>query len=126
MTTIRLWARGAIGAAALWLAGCGNPPGQFIIVQAQVPDENCVVPAQLGALYQSEGVMDVRLVGDFSETGYVLFPLMQNNYPGPTGGDSGDPNRIAISGFRVDVSLPDNGAGAPDAIRTLFDNLQTS
>jgi len=124
MTTIRLWARGAIGAAALWLAGCGTPPGQFVIVQNQVPSPGCVIPASLGTLYQGEGTLDVRLVGDFAEEGYVLFPLMQNNYPGPSGADSGDPNRIALSGFRVDVSLPENPPA--NAVADLFTTLQTS
>jgi hypothetical protein len=124
MTIIRRWARGAICAIALSAASCGNPPGQFLIVQNQVPDEGCVIPASLGTVYQGEGTLDVRLVSDFAESGYYLFPLMQNNYPSPTGGDTGDPNRIALSGYRVDVSLPDDAPA--DAIYDLFAALQTS
>lgn len=95
-----------------------------MIIQAQVPEKGCVIPASLGTVYQGEGTLDVRLVSDFAETGYLLFPLMQNNYPPPSGGDNGDPNRIKLSGYRVDVSLPE---GAPmDAINDLFTTLQTS
>jgi hypothetical protein len=121
------WVSGAIGAAALWasllISGCGNPPGQFLIVQNQVPTEQCQIPSDLGTLYRGDGVMDVRLVNDFAEFGYVVFPLMQNNYPGPGGGDPGDPNRIALSGFRVDIGLPEDAPPGP--ITELFNTLSS-
>ncbi len=126
--TFGAWVSGAIGAATLWtllsISGCGTPPGQFVIVQNQVPSEICEIPAELSSVYRGDGVMDVRLVNDFAEFGYVVFPLMQNNYPAPTGGDSGDPNRIKLSGFSVDISLPENAPA--DAVRSLFDALQVS
>jgi hypothetical protein len=72
----------------------------------------------------SDGTLDVRLVTDFAQEGYVLFPLMQNNYPGPTGNDAGDPNRIALSSYRVDVTLPEDPPAG--AIADLFAALETS
>jgi hypothetical protein len=111
-----------IGAAALLLLGCGTPPGQFVIIQNQVPSDTCVIPAEKGALYRATGDLDVRLVFDHAEAGYVIFPLLQNNLPGPSG--DGEPNRIALSSYTVDVRMPADAPGGP--IKALFDQLMTS
>ena len=101
--------------AALFLGGCGTPPGQFIIIQDQVPQTGCEVPAGVGALYLDSGELDVSLINDGADTGYLFFPLMQNNAPAPSGGI--DPNRIALSEFQIDLSVGDD---APGTIQTLF------
>jgi hypothetical protein len=105
----------AILGAALFLGSCGTPPGQFIIIQNQVPQSGCVVPADLSAVYRDSGDLDLSLVNNDAETGYLFFPLMQNNAPASMGGI--DPNRIALSEFDVDLSVAD---GAPDSIKNLF------
>jgi hypothetical protein len=110
----------AILGAALFLGGCGTPPGQFIIIQDQVPDTGCVVSASLGAVYRDSGDLDLSLVGNGAETGYLFFPLMQNNAPASTGGI--DPNRIALSEFQVDLSVAD---GAPPGIVSLFQSASS-
>jgi hypothetical protein len=110
LTTVARWA--VLGALPL-LAGCsGTPPGLFIIVQNQVPDSNCAIPATLGSVYRPSGVLDVRLTSDGSD-GYFLFPLLQNDFPAPTGGSSIDANRIALSGFDIDVDVPANPEAGP-------------
>jgi hypothetical protein len=108
----RLGRRAALLAAASALvAGCsGTPPGAFIIVQNQVPNSDCSIPAGLGQVYRGEGVLDVRLISQ-QKTGYELFPVMQNNFPAPTGGQTVDANRIALSGFNVDVEVPSDATG---------------
>jgi hypothetical protein len=106
----------AVLGAALFLGSCGTPPGQFIIIQDQVPDNGCVVSADLGAVYRDSGDLDVSLVNNEGDTGYLFFPLMQNNAPAATGGGI-DPNRIALSEFQVDLSV---AADAPSAIVSLF------
>ncbi|HVZ74106.1 MAG TPA: hypothetical protein VHJ20_17125 [Polyangia bacterium] len=111
------------GAAAMLLAGCGQPPDQFIIIQNQVPEAGCVIPTTLGSVYRSTGVIDVAVVPTGATIGYEIFPLLQNNLPPPSGGQQGDPNRIALSGYDVDVSPMDD---APAAILDLFSTLQTS
>jgi hypothetical protein len=114
MTRLTTVARGAVLGAVSLLAACsGTPPGDFIIVQNQVPNSDCTIPATLGALYRGEGVLDVRLIGNGSD-GYQLFPLLQNNFPGPEG-TAVDANRIALSGFDVDVELPDGAPPGPIA-----------
>jgi hypothetical protein len=93
------------------LASCSStPPGEFIIVQNQVPGSDCTIPAGLGAVYRGEGVLDVRLIGN-GPKGYLLFPVLQNNFPAPTGGQTVDANRIALSGFNVDVEVADDATG---------------
>ena len=113
-TTVAGWT--VIGALSLFFTGCsGTPPGEFIIVQNQVPNADCTIPAELGLIYRGKGVLDVRL-----SDGYQLFPVLQNDFPAPTGGQTVDANRIAISGFDVDVSLP--AGSPPGAITDLFNN----
>jgi hypothetical protein len=116
-----------IGAVALSLfgslLGCGLPPGQFIIVQNNVPEEGCVIPAGLGSVYRGTGDLDVRLVSETAKRGYAVFPVMQNNLPPPTGG-SADNNRIALSGFEVSLSLPPEVRDGP--MWQLFEDLKIS
>jgi hypothetical protein len=114
-----------VGACAtMWvtslLLGCGRTPGQFLIVQNQSPQMNCVIPADVSALYQGKGKLDVRLVQDQALTAYYVFPLLENDLPPPTAGQSEDPNRIALSGFDVDLSIL---GSAPPMITTLFQSL---
>jgi hypothetical protein len=125
MTSLTVGRCITIGAAALLLIQCGTTPGQFVIIQNQVPTAGCVIPADKGAIYRGTGEMDVRLVRDQAEVGYIIFPLLQNNLPAPAGGQTIDSNRIALSSFKVDVRLP---ADAPaDDITNLFNNqLMTS
>jgi hypothetical protein len=111
-------------ATAILMLGCGQPPDQFIVIQNQVPDTGCVIPTTKGSTYRGSGVLDVRLVSAGAETAYAIYPLMQNNLPGPTGAQAGDPNRIALSGFKIDISLMDD---APDgALKDKFAAMATS
>jgi hypothetical protein len=122
--TSQTFGRGALlGLAALTILGCGQPPDQFIIVQDQVPMQpGCLIPTTIGSVYQSEGFMDVRLVFPDTTIGYEIFPVVRNNLPGNSG-SSGDPNRIALSAFEVDVSVADD---APQGVKDMFAAFQTS
>jgi hypothetical protein len=122
MTRLTTVAGGAVLGAIALLAGCsGTPPGEFIIVQNQVLGSDCTVPATLGAIYRGEGVLDVRLIG--AAGGYQLFPLLQNNFPAPSGGQNVDANRIALSGFDVDVEVPPDAPPSP--IKDLITNYRS-
>jgi hypothetical protein len=106
----RLTTLGIVGALSASLfaftTGCsGTPPGEFIIYQNQVPAADCSIPATVGALYQGVGHLDVRLLG--GPHGYQFFPLLQNNFPPPAGGQLVDANRIQLQGFDVDVDVLD-------------------
>lgn len=97
-----------VALAGLSLAACGGPTGQFYVLHNQVPTAGCVIPADKGALYQGEGVLDVR-VPTSSDAAYLLFPLLENDLPAE--GQSGvEPNRIALSSFQVDVHFIDGSA----------------
>lgn len=119
--------RAAKGAAALLFSivglGCGMPPGQFVIVQNQVPVEGCAIPADVGNAYRGSGDLDVRLVLAGAPFGYAVFPVMQNNLPPAEQGT--DLNRIKVSSFEVDVSLPEP-ADSPGPLQPLFNGLETS
>ncbi|HEY6826557.1 MAG TPA: hypothetical protein VI259_06860, partial [Gemmatimonadaceae bacterium] len=94
---IRLTTVGIVGSLAACLVGCGTPPGAFIIVQNQVPNPDCTIPATKGALYNGDGFVDLSVA-----TGYELFPLLENDFPGPQAGQTVDGNRIALSGFDIE------------------------
>ncbi|MBC8131418.1 MAG: hypothetical protein H7X95_00445, partial [Deltaproteobacteria bacterium] len=100
---------------ACWIAGgCGGPSGQFYVVQNQVAGSGCIIPSGKSALYQGEGILDVRVPAT-SDAAYLLFPLLQNDLPSES--ESGvEPNRIAVAGFEVDVRFVDG----PMAVQDLF------
>ncbi|MDB4981170.1 MAG: hypothetical protein JWM82_1922 [Myxococcales bacterium] len=110
-------------ATALLMLGCGQPPDQFIIIQNQVPSSGCVIPTTLGSDYRATGIIDVSLVASDANVGYAIFPLLENNLPAPSGGQQGDPNRIALSSYQIDVGVMED---APDSIKTMFGVFQTS
>lgn len=105
----------ALLGAASFLGSCGTPPGQFIIIQDQVPQSGCAIPATLSDMYMDSGTLDMSLVNANADTGYLFFPVMQNNAPAAASGI--DANRIALSEFEVDLSL---GDGAPASIVNMF------
>jgi hypothetical protein len=110
-------------ATAFLMLGCGQPPDQFIIIQNQVPSAGCVIPTTLGTDYRATGIIDVALVANDATVGYAVFPLLENNLPGPSGGQQGDPNRIALSSYQIDVDFMED---APEAIKTMFGVFKTS
>jgi hypothetical protein len=121
--------RAAKGGAALLFSivstlglSCGSPPGQFVIIQNQVPvTGGCGIPAAVSNAYRGSGDLDVRLVQTNATVGYAVFPVMQNNLPPPE--DEADLNRIKVQGFDVDVALPEDAPPGP--ITDLFARLET-
>jgi hypothetical protein len=103
--------------------GCGKVPGQFVIIQNQVPGENCSVSTS-SSLYLPSGLLDVSLVRAEAPTAYLVFPLLENDLPGPGGGQTVDGNRIALSAFNVDLHL--TSTDAPTEIADMFSGLETS
>jgi hypothetical protein len=102
---------------ALAASGCGRVPGQFEILNDQIPPAgSCLIPTN-PTVYQGEGTLDVSIVrGDFP-TAYFFFPLIENNLPHPTG--DLDANQIQITGFDVDI----NPLGTVSAaVQAVFDS----
>jgi len=88
---------------SLALAACGRVPGQFEILNDQVPQTSggCAIPVN-PTVYQGEGMLDVSAVQESYGSAYFLFPLIENNLPGSNTGQ--DPNQIQLTGFDVDIS----------------------
>jgi hypothetical protein len=107
-------------AAGPFVVGCGQDEGQFVILQNQVPQAGCVIPGELSKSYRGAGVLDVGLVRDGASAGYLLFPLLQNNYPKRSTG--ADPNRLRLKGAHVSVRAVD----VPDAVTAMLDQLAAS
>jgi hypothetical protein len=105
--------------AACALAACGRVPGQFEIVNNQVPSEGCAIPVN-ESLYQGQGRLDVSLVQRGSESAFFVFPLLRNNLPGA--GSGPDTNQITLKSFAIDISL----LTAPPAITELINGLEAS
>lgn len=109
---------GAFVLAALAVTGCGRVPGQFEILNDQVPSAGtCSVPVS-PTEYMGEGLMDVSIVRAAFTSAYLFFPLIENNLPGT--GAPNDPNQIQISGFDVDIS--GIGPATASAQQVLDDN----
>jgi hypothetical protein len=102
----------------LTVAACGRVPGQFEILNDQVPSTTmCAVPINV-AVYQGKGTLDVSIVRSDLGSAYFFFPLMQNNLPrGSTG--TIDPNQIELSGFDIDIT-PQDPAGLAAPIAAVF------
>ena len=98
---------------------CGGSTGEFYILHNQIAGDGCTIPANADAPYRGEGVLDVRVSSRDPEAAYLLFPLLQNDLPDDSeGGVSA--NRIALSGFEVDLAIADASA----SVRTLFESIQ--
>ena len=110
--------------AVLWplvFAACGRVPGQFEILNNQVPQVSgtgCFIPVD-PMVYQGEGILDISIVrGDF-QTAYFVFPLIENNLPSASSNTTIDPNEIQLNGFQVDI-VP-IGAPPPASVQSVFD-----
>ena len=104
---------------AVAVTACGRVPGQFEILNDQVPLAGCVIPTNPG-VYQGEGTLDVAVAQQSFGSAYFFFPLIENNLPAAPSG-SIDPNQIQLSGFQVDITnIP--GAGLPAPIQNVLDN----
>ena len=98
------------------LAACGRVPGQFEIVNNQVPTGNCSVPVN-DTVYQGQGTLDAKLVRSGAGSAYFVFPLLKNNLPGANG--DVDSNKIVLTSFAVDISV----LTAPDEVKNLVKML---
>lgn len=111
----------ALACAALLGACTNDSGGRFFIVQNQVPSAGCVInPTR--SLYTGEGTLDLNLVGN-DPFAYLLFPLVQNDFPSTGGGGAPEVNRLFVRAFRMRV---EPGLGAPAKVQTLFDQLDGS
>jgi hypothetical protein len=90
----------------LVLAACGRVPGQFEILNDQVPSAaaggGCTVPVD-ATLYEGSGRLDLAIVRSDADSAYLFFPLIENNLPSSKNGAQ-DPNQIQLSGFNIDIT----------------------
>lgn len=105
-------------AGCLW--GCSGDSIEFIIVQNQVPSSGCVVGVER-QIYRGEGWLDLALVGDGAPFAYQLYPLLLNDLPA-LGEAAGEPNRVFVRGFRVQVELA--GDQVPRRMAEVFEAEQ--
>ena len=99
-------------AAFATLTGCGRVPGQFEILNNQVPTAGmtCTIPVA-ETVYKGTGTLDVSIVRSDFPTAYLFFPLIENNLPGA--GAANDPNEIHLTAFDVDIGMI--GSATPGA-----------
>ena len=106
--------------AAFGSAACGRVPGQFEIVQNQVPQPGCSIDTS-ESVYRGDGTLDLMLVQAGARAAYLLFPLVRNNLPGAAG-DGPDGNQIEVHSFAIDIGESKYGSLPPN-VRTLFNTL---
>jgi len=106
--------------ALSFIAGaCGRIPGQFEILNNQVPLDGCVIPTNQ-TVYQGQGRLDLSLVSGSATSAYLFFPLLKNNLDPSSSGV--DVNQIDLNSFAVDITPV--GTLAP-ATQALFDSLNS-
>ena len=109
---------------AVGLVACGRVPGQFEILQNQVPQPGCLISGDEGNVYRGDGQLDLSLVGGASTSAYFVFPLVKNNLPGATGGGP-DGNQIDVHSFAVDIGPSPYGI-LPPKVQELFNALNAA
>jgi len=102
---------------ACGLVACGRVPGQFEIVNNQVPSANCSIPVN-DTVYQGQGTLDAKLVPSGAGSAYFVFPLLKNNLAGGSAGEV-DSNKIVLTSFAVDISV----LTGPPEVTALVDML---
>jgi len=114
------------GAACLLaaLSACGQPAGQFFVVQNQSPEAGCTIPTGAAGTYQGEGTLDIRVPAS-SDAAYMLFPLLENDLPA-AGSGGAEPNRIALSSFEVEIAFVDGNAAAAAAFAAIEADSSTA
>jgi hypothetical protein len=117
--------RMSIGAALLvfGMTACSQDEDRFFVLHNQAASEGCLISADRDRPYVGQGTLDLALVGPRTPYGYLLHPLLQNDLEKLSEPGVAEPNRLALRGFEVRVSL---GAGAPAKIQQLFAELQSS
>jgi hypothetical protein len=108
----------AVLSSGIAVAACGRIPGQFEIVNDQVPmGGGCSIMVD-ETIYQGQGTLDLRIVRQQAESAYFFFPLIKNNLA--SSGSGADVNQIFLSSFAVDISPL---AGVPSATAALLSSL---
>ena len=120
----RLWSAGAACLLAIAVGGCGQPAGQFFVVQNQSPESGCTIPTGTAGTYQGEGTLDIRVPAS-SDAAYTLFPLLENDLPA-AGAGGPEPNRIALSGFEVEIVFVDGNAASAAAFAAIAADSSTA
>lgn len=85
------------------LAGCTENGNGVVIVQAQVPDENCVIPAMRTTVRRASGVLDVALDQNYP---YLLYPLVLNRLSPIADPMDVEPNRVNVVGAEIRIEPP--------------------
>ena len=100
----------ALAATLAATATCTDANESLIILQAQRPDEQCLVNDGLqGSIRHDRGTLDVALDKPY---GYQLFPLVSNNLLPIAAQNEIEPNRVFVNGARVKI-LPPPGVNVP-------------
>jgi len=106
------------------VTACGRIPGNFEILQNQVPQPGCLISADEGNAYRGQGILDLQLVRPGATSAYYIFPLVKNNMPGSTGGGP-DANEVDVHSFAVDIGPSPQGT-MPAQVQSLFDTLNSA
>lgn len=109
---MRLVRLATLGAAACATSACTSQGGAgFFIVHNQSPQEGCVIPSDVGALFLSTGRIDVN-----ATSGYLFTPVVQSLF---TASETGDVDHVIfVQG--ADVSLTDLDGNSLGSFRQRF------
>lgn len=103
-------ARGmALAATVAAAAACTDANEALVVVQAQAPDEDCVISSEAGSLRLDRGTLDVAMDKPY---GYTMFPLVRNNMTAEQAEGEINANRVLVTGAQVKL-MPPPGVDIP-------------
>jgi hypothetical protein len=115
----------ALAATMAATATCTDANESLIILQAQRPDQDCLITDGLqGSVRHDRGTLDVALDKPY---GYELFPLVSNNLLPIAAENEIEPNRVAVTGAQIKI-LPPPGVNVSfsEACAAEFDSISNA
>jgi hypothetical protein len=94
----------SLATMAVATATCTDANESLIILQAQRPDDQCIInDSVMSSVRHDRGTLDVALD---TPRGYELFPLVANNLQPIAATGEIEPNRVAVTGAQIKIVPP--------------------
>jgi hypothetical protein len=115
----------ALAATVAATATCTDANESLIILQAQRPNDECLITDGLGgSVRHDRGTLDVALDKPY---GYQLFPLVSNNLLPIAAEGEIEPNRVSVTGAQIKIVPPPGvNVSFSDACAAEFDSISNA
>lgn len=102
-------------------AACTDANEALVVLQAQAPEDGCVINSEPASLRLDRGTLDVAMDRPY---GYTLFPLVRNNMTAEMFEGEINANRVMVTGAQIKL-VPPPGVDIPfsDTCAAEFDAI---